>query len=574
MTLRQHLILALVVVPLALAARWSGGDGIKGARFHPRPDSLEYAAMAQSLAHSGQVLLQVGPHRVRSRYPPGWSLLLVPAIKLGVAGDDLWKVTGLFGAGLAWLLAGLASWATTALSGRAGPAALLAGLLAGAGWALAPIAVSLGQTLMSDEPATLVSLLGLVLTGLAFLRKGGESHEGTCWSDLTPTLLLEGRSSENSALAFLSLSLRRGSWRVRSHGQDASLLIAAAGGIAMGLALAMRTANLALLAPPVLVFLAAGARRLGRGAALRRGLAWTVGGLLFPALTVAVLVRSGLPAWEWSGYRFWVPQRFEELTDAFHPRHALTPNEDFSYLDLHRQPLSNLEIAGRVLLGLPGLRPFHYLGYYWPIAGWLAAIPLIRLGLRRKGNEEVMAAVTAALALWAAGHVALFSLYFYPTSRFYLPLLALCLVLLATGCGIGLGRPDFRTRIPAGVLAALVTVLLTGTWLWFSRLPLPRLPDERMVERFHRWMALSDEERAGLEIPFDPVHAQALGLLTPEVASRIAFWGELPDTVHVRRLRVNGYLSRPGKAEPAVRVKIAGGDKDDDRHRARTRRRS
>jgi hypothetical protein len=282
MTLRQHLLLALVVVPLALATRWYGGDGIKGARFHPRPDSLEYAAMAQSLAGSGQVYLQIGPHRVRPRYPPGWPLVLAPVVKLGVDGEALWKVTGLFGAGLAWFLGVLAAWATTTLSGRAGPPALAAGLLAGAGWALTPIAVSLGQTLMSDEPATLVSLLGLVLTAVAFLRKEG------------------------------------------------NLAAAAGGGLTLGLAVGMRTVNLALLAPPVLVFLAAGARRLGFGAMLRRGMAWTAGGLIIPALIAVVLLRSDLPAWEWSGYRFWVPERFEELTDAFHPRYALTPDKDFS----------------------------------------------------------------------------------------------------------------------------------------------------------------------------------------------------------------------------------------------------
>ncbi|MFP5286542.1 MAG: hypothetical protein ACLGI9_12445, partial [Thermoanaerobaculia bacterium] len=310
------------------------------------------------------------------------------------------------------------------------------------------------------------------------------------------------------------------------------------------------------------------------GAMLRRGLVWTAGGLIVPALIAVVLLRSDLPVWEWSGYRFWVPERFEELTDAFHPRYALTPDEDFSYLDLQRRPFSHLELAGRVLLGLPGLRPFHYLGYYWPLAGWLAAVPLVWLGLRRKGNEDLVIAVAAALILWAMGHVAVFSLYFYPTSRFYLPLLALCLLLLATACGVGLGRPRLRARIPAGVLAVLVALTLTGTYRWFSHLSLPRLRDERTAERFHRWTSLSDEERAGREIPFDPVHAQALGLLTPEVTARIAAWGDLPDTVHVRRLRMNGYLSRPGKAEPAIRVKIAGGGKDDDRNRARSRRRS
>jgi hypothetical protein len=183
-------------------------------------------------------------------------------------------------------------------------------------------------------------------------------------------------------------------------------------------------------------------------------------------------------------------------------------------------------------------------------------------------------ALASALTLWTVGHLAVFSLYFYPTSRFYLPLLALCLVLLATACGAGLGRPRLRARIPAGVLAVLVAFTLTGTYRWFSHLSLPRLEDERTAERFHRWISLTDEERAEREIPFDPVYAQALGLLTPEVAERVAAWGELPDTVHVRRLRMNGYLSRSGKPGAAVRVKIAGGGKDDDRHRNRSRRRS
>lgn len=358
--------------------------------------------------------------------------------------------------------------------------------------------------------------------------------------------------------------------------REGGLLAAAAGGgLALGLALSMRTVNVALLAPPVLVFLVAGARRLGTGTVLRRGLAWAAGGLLFPALTVAVLVRSGLPAWEWSGYRFWAPQRFEELTDAFHPRYALTPNEEFSYLDLQRRPFTHLELAGRVLLGLPGLRPFHYLGFYWPIAGWLAALPLVWLGLRRKRSEEVVAAVAAALTLWAVGHVAVFSLYFYPTSRFYLPPLALCLALLATACGAGLARPELRIRIPAGAVAAIVALLAAGTYLWFSRLPLPRLRDERTAEAFAQWLRMDDEERADREMSFDPVYAQALGLLTPEVTARIQAWGGLPDTRHVRRLRLNGYLSRPGKPAPPARVRIAGGDKDDDRNRApRSRRRS
>ncbi len=77
------------------------------------------------------------------------------------------------------------------------------------------------------------------------------------------------------------------------------------------------------------------------------------------------------------------------------------------------------------------------------------------------------------------------------------------------------------------------------------REPLPNVDTERTRARFDRWLAIGDERRSRRTMPFDPVHAQALGLLTPEVAAQVHAWGELPDTVHVRRLRANGFLGRP-----------------------------
>src|SRR4051794_10005708 len=120
MTWRAYLllaVLALVIVPLALVARWGGNAELKGARFSPWPDTVEYAAEAQALARTGQVFLQVGPYRVRPRFPPGWPLLLAPAIRSGMAGQDLWRITGVFGALLAWLLGAVAAWATAVLGG-------------------------------------------------------------------------------------------------------------------------------------------------------------------------------------------------------------------------------------------------------------------------------------------------------------------------------------------------------------------------------------------------------------------------------------------------------------------------
>src|SRR4051794_19387857 len=226
----RAVVLAALVVPLALAARWGGDAEAKGSRFHPWPDAVEYAAEAQSLARTGQAFLQVGPYRVRPRYPPGWPLLLAAAIRSGVAGRDLWRTTALFGAALAWLL-GMAAAATTETfaaptsPGRRSPtvAPLLAGLLAGGLWAVAPVAVDLGQTLMSDEPTALVCLLGLLLAGLAFLRPSPSA-----WA------------------------------------------LALAGGLAFGLAAAMRSVAALLLLLPLVGFLLAALRRSGLRATLPR----------------------------------------------------------------------------------------------------------------------------------------------------------------------------------------------------------------------------------------------------------------------------------------------------------------
>ena len=534
MSWKRGLLFALVVIPLALATRWGGDAEAKGARFHPWPDTVEYAAEAQALARTGRVFLQIGPHEVRPRFPPGWPLLIAGAVRAGVEGQDLWRISGVFGAALAWLLAISAAGATGALGphhpgpllpsprlppsqgeegekrdvpplpvreggrdrergpGGEGPgggtAPILAGLLAGCVWAFAPIAAGLGQTLMSDEPTALVSLAGLLLAGLAFL---GDRRR--------------------------------------------PLPLALAGGLAFGLAASMRSVAAALMLLPLLFFLIGAARRLGLRAALPRALAWTAGALVFPALTAWIVVRSGLQPWEWSGYRFWMPNRFDHWTSTFNLRFALQPDTAFRQA-IEGRPLSHLELALRVLLGIPGLRPHHYLGLLWPVAGWLSAIPLYRIA--RRHRPAIAAWAAPGLLLWTLAHVAIFSLYFYPSSRFYLAPLALCLVLLATLCGLLWDRARWAT----GIAALLVAILTAWTFVQFQREPLPDLETGRTRAKFTRWLEVGDEQRRGRVMPFDPVHAQALCLLTPEVAAGIREWGELPDTVEVRRLRMNGFL--------------------------------
>jgi 4-amino-4-deoxy-L-arabinose transferase-like glycosyltransferase len=496
-------LLAALILPLALWTRWHAAPEPKGARFHPWPDTVEYAAEAQALARSGEAYLQIGPHRVRPRYPPGWPMLIAPAIWLGAEGQNLWRITALFGAALAWLLAILAARTTEALSApeeRSGAAPLVAGLLAGGVWALTPIAVDLGATLMSDEPTALVCITGLVFTGAGLLRQEG-----------------------------------RVSWMM------------AAGGLAFGLAAAMRSIAAALMVPPLLVFLLGCVRRFGVRTALRRSLPWIAGAAVFPALTAVLMLRSGLHAWEWSGYRFWIPQRFDRLSHAFNLQFALQPDSAFRQF-INGKPVSHLEMALRILLGVPGLGLHHYAGLLWPSLGWLAAIPLYRAAKRRGGTPAGIAAWTApALLLWTLGHVAVFSLYFFPASRFYLAPLALCVLLLAAACGLGLAQPRRRVRLLAAATAAIVLVFTLRSFLALRDEPLPRLKKERTRASFTRWLARGDEGRAGRVMPFDPVHAQALGLLTPEVAAGVREWGELPPTVHVRRLRANGFLATPSR---------------------------
>jgi hypothetical protein len=553
MTWKGYLLLGAVVVPLALAARWGGDAEIKGSRFNPAPDAVEYAAEAQALARTGQIFLQIGPYRVRPRFPPGWPLLIAPAVRFGVQGRELWRITAVFGALLAWLLAGVAAGAAGALGPRyfspnnpdpllpASPPSLtgrrgsslselaedslenvpesplspggrgggrerggwgsegLAGLLAGCVWAVAPVAVDVGSTLMSDEPSALVCLAGLLLAGVAFLRR--ES---------------------------------RGAWA-----------FALAGGIAFGLAASMRSIVAVLMLVPLAFFLAGGLRRIGLRTLFLRVLPWALGAAIFPAVTVLILARSGWPVWQWSGYGFWMPGRFDHLSSTFNLQSALQPDLTFRQ---EERPISHLGLALRELTGLPGLRPTHYLGFLWPLTGWLAAIPLYRIARRR--SPELAAWTAPALLLWTLAHVVVFSLYFYPSPRFYLAPLALCLVLLATACGVVLARPDRRPRLTAAAVMAVVALLAVQGFVQLRREPLPNLDAERTRARFNRWLEIGDERRARRTMPFDPVHAQALGLLTPEVAAGVHAWGELPDTVHVRRLRANGFLATHALESP------------------------
>jgi hypothetical protein len=355
-------------------------------------------------------------------------------------------------------------------------------------------------------------------------------------------------SDEPAALAGVACLLLTGLGLLLRAKPRWAVLCAALGGLSLGLSAAMRPIAACLLVPPLAILLITALRQSGVCLLLPRLAAWGLGAFVFPAAVMLLLHHSGLRPTEWSGYAFWVPERYGRLSDTFSLTYALKPDEDFS-LGADGEPLSHLGIAARVLLGLPGLRARHSLGLIWPILGWLAAVPLFRAARRREGPAADLAPwIFAALLLWVAGHVVVFSLYFYPTSRFYLGPLVLCTILLAAACGLGWAQPSLRTRVPA-ILAALLALLLTVRgWTDLQREPLPEERDDRTRSRFARWKDRSDEERAGRIVPFDPLFAQALGLLPPEVVESVHVWGELPPTVHVRRLRALGLL--PPAAPP------------------------
>ncbi len=500
----ERLGVCLAAGALALAARWVWAPGWEGPSFRPRPDALEYAAAAQALAEGTGYFLQVGPYRARPRYAPGWPLILAPAAAAGVDGRELWRVTGLFGALQAALLAGLAWAAVRRLAGTrdgggsARFAATAAGLAAGAAWALGPMAVKTGRTLLADEPAAFAATLALAAAACGLLAPA----PGRRW---VPACLV--------------------------------------GGLAAGLAAALRPPAGALLVPPLALLVLAGLRLRGTATVLRRLALLASGVLVVPAICSAVLLASGLPAWPWTAYALWIPGRYGDLRDTFGLRFALRGNPDLASLP-GLGGLPHVRIAETVLLGLPGLGAHQTLGLLWPLAGW-AALLLLPVIARRRGREARAVAWSAAAGgAWAIGHVLLYSLYFFPAARFFLPPLAVAALALAVAGGWLLSHRAAGLRLLGGLCLALLAGSVAWGFLALREEPRPELAPSPTRTAFAGWLALPDADRAGRRLPFDPVEAQALGLLDPETVSRIEEWGELPPTIEVRRLRMAGQIPR------------------------------
>ncbi len=154
------LALALVV---GAAVRWTTLAEVEDLR--PRPDALEYEEAARNLIAGDGYCLILDGGRYPPRYPPGFSLLLAPA---------LWLTGGEYGSGVrvvfASALAGIATvWALGLVTG--GPASAVAAALL---LALAPLHVRWSQAVMSDVPTATATTV-LALAGIVCLRRASSA---------------------------------------------------------------------------------------------------------------------------------------------------------------------------------------------------------------------------------------------------------------------------------------------------------------------------------------------------------------------------------------------------------------
>jgi len=203
--------------------------------------------------------------------------------------------------------------------------------------------------------------------------------------------------------------------------------------------------------------------------------------------------------------------------------------------------MSHGELAARSLLGSPYADIHDQLGALWPTLGWIGALAMWRGASRAGGSASRFARwIGTSLAAWVALHVLVFGSYFYPAPRFYLGPCALVTLGFAVGCG--LVAASAKTWGLPTTACVLVALLALG-------LPRPKLlggpaeaPDPSVPRKVARWLSFTDKRRSHMTVPFDPVMAQALGLLPPPVVARIGSWGKLPLTDHVVRLAGRGMI--------------------------------
>jgi hypothetical protein len=148
----------------------------------------------------------------------------------------------------------------------------------------------------------------------------------------------------------------------------------------------------------------------------------------------------------------------------------------------------------------------------------------------------------AAGGIWVLLNVAFFGSYFYLAARFYLPLCAFCAVAFAALVAAAAERDrQPRVRCAAAVLL-LATVVAQFQFLRGLAYSKDELPEDARPA-VAGWLALSPAERAAGVVPFDPVVAQAQGLLPPDVVAGITDWGALRRTREFQILRGSDALA-------------------------------
>jgi hypothetical protein len=476
--------LAIVVVCALVARATSAAGRENGRAFEPWPDALEYVAGAQSLVQDGSYLLTVGADRVRPRYPPGWPLVLAAFLVAGVGATELWVVTAAIGVVNAGLV-GFIAWRLGRLMGLSTGACAVGALSGGLAWSLAPLAVRLDCSTLSDSWAVLLLAAASVL-------------------------LLRGVSTRPRAAAL---------------------------GALLGLVVVTRPAAIVAAAPCLgCLFLGIqrGVLRESAGRLVRRaGEALAVFGAV--VLATGVLLSSLGVGPQLVAYDQWIPQRYGELGAPFALSNLWSPAPNKGA----PREVSGV-FAGQVLLGIAGLRPLHYAGYVWPLMVWVG-VPVLAW---RRGQRWVAAAFVTCLL----GHLVFFGTYFFPSSRFALFALAFCAAGLGVAVGHGLASVAVSPRarwvsaaavvggIALAQLPALASAGLLGDGL--EGAAPPRHPSADRVDReVERWIATDERVRAKRVVPFDPVYAQALGLLPQSRVRDIVHWGQLPETTQVTRLR-------------------------------------
>ncbi|HLF57459.1 MAG TPA: hypothetical protein VI942_11495, partial [Thermoanaerobaculia bacterium] len=242
------------------------------------------------------------------------------------------------------------------------------------------------------------------------------------------------------------------------------------------------------------------------------------------------------PPWAWTAYALWEPQFYDARAHYFDARFAFEPSPALP-AGAPRADWPGWRTAVSTLTGVPlaDLAP----GPVWPTAGWIAlAVLLLRLARRPDPVAREVAAWLALLALWSAAHALFFPFYFFPARRFYLVAAHVATLLAAAGAGLLLAARGRGAKAAGALLALGIALPTLAAYRAYVRSPDARpVPVRAELEpRFRAWRALAPEARRATVFPLDPLQAQAFGWLDRATAESIGEWGELPATLHVRRL--------------------------------------